>query len=127
MFEAEEVARRVPTTRAVRRFLHLVWEPILTRRMGVEGRRRVIRSESGSATERFDLAPRALFEIGRRNLFGSNRSANLFMSLSRSVTNPLTEYRIVATVREPHLFNTTADAFVNATLEQQHRSARALG
>jgi outer membrane protein insertion porin family len=96
--------------------------------VGAEGRRIAdSRSETGAAAERFDIAPRALFEIGRRNLFGANRSANLFTSVSRSVrsgnqtTNP-TEYRVVATFREPRLFDLPADAFVNGTLEQQHRS-----
>ena len=89
---------------------------------GVEGRRLSVRDASGVAREQFDLAPRALFEIGRRNLFGRNRSASLFTSVSRSVTNPLTEYRAVATFREPRLFDTPADAFINGTLEQQHRS-----
>src|SRR6185295_1487286 len=80
------------------------------------------RSATGEATQRFDVAPRALFEVGRRNLFGSNRSANLFTSVSRSVSYDLTEYRAVATFREPRLFNLPADAFLNGTLEQQHRS-----
>ena len=90
--------------------------------VGADGRRLTTTSETGVATEKFDIAPRALFEYGRRNLFGRNRSANLFMSVSRSVVYSLTEYRLVATFREPHLLNTPADAFVNATLEQQHRS-----
>jgi len=95
---------------------------------GLEGKRLAdTRGAGGVATERFDIAPRALFEIGRRNLFGRTRSANLFTSVSRSVTqpgesNPLIEYRVVATFREPHLFDTPADAFINGTLEQQHRS-----
>jgi outer membrane protein insertion porin family len=88
---------------------------------GAEGRRLAASTESG-ATERVDIAPRALFEIGRRNLFGRNRSANLFTSVSRSIVSNLTEYRAVATFREPRLLDTAADAFVNGTLEQQHRS-----
>jgi outer membrane protein insertion porin family len=88
---------------------------------GGEGRRLAANTETG-ATERVDIAPRALFEIGRRNLFGRNRSANLFTSVSRSLVSNLTEYRAVATFREPRLLDTAADAFVNGTLEQQHRS-----
>src|SRR5262249_8516758 len=77
---------------------------------------------NGTAQERFDVAPRAVFEVGRRNLFGTNRSVNLFTSGSRSVVYSLTEYRVVATFREPRLFDRPADFFVNGTLEQQHRS-----
>src|SRR5262249_37954294 len=73
--------------------------------------------------ERFDVAPRAAFEVSRRNLFGRNRSLSLFSSVSRSVRYDLTEYRIVGTFREPRLFDTPADAFVNLPAEQQHRSS----
>jgi outer membrane protein assembly factor BamA len=91
---------------------------------GVEARRAVVGTESdGSARERFDVAPRALFEVSRRNLFGRNRSASLFTSVSRSTRYSLTEYRVVATFREPRLLDTAADAFINGTLEQQHRSS----
>jgi outer membrane protein assembly complex protein YaeT len=91
--------------------------------VGAEGRRIAdTRDASGAAAERFDIAPRALFEVGRRNLFGKNRSANLFTSVSRSVVSSLIEYRAVATFREPRLFDTAADAFLNGTFEQQHRS-----
>ena len=34
------------------------------------------------AAERYEFAPRAFAEIGWRNLFGKNRSVNLFNSLS---------------------------------------------
>src|SRR5262249_31932975 len=90
--------------------------------VGAEGKRISAETDSGTATDRFDIAPRALFEIGRRNLFGKNRSANLFTSVSRSIVSDLTDYRAVATFREPRLFDTPADAFINGTLEQQHRS-----
>lgn len=91
---------------------------------GVEGHRSVVGSdENGAARERFDIAPRALFEVSRRNLFGRNRSASLFTSVSRSVRYSLTEYRAVATFREPRLLDTAADAFITGTLEQQHRSS----
>lgn len=94
---------------------------------GVEGKLRVVTDPQGAATEEIDIAPRAFFEIGRRNLFGSNRSANLFTSVSlhskHSTAAGVTEYRAVGTFREPHLFNSAADAFVNVTLEQQLRSS----
>jgi outer membrane protein insertion porin family len=91
---------------------------------GVEGRRVVAGTdENGNARDQYDVAPRALFEVSRRNLFGRNRSASLFTSVSRSVRYSLTEYRVLATFREPHLLNTPADAFITASLEQQHRSS----
>ncbi|HEV3139006.1 MAG TPA: BamA/TamA family outer membrane protein, partial [Vicinamibacterales bacterium] len=76
----------------------------------------------------FLLAPRGSFEVGRRNLFGKNRSASLFSSVSQPIgSSPENqnrhEYRVIGTFREPRLFNTTADAFVNMTFEQQIRSS----
>jgi outer membrane protein assembly complex protein YaeT len=90
--------------------------------IGAEGNRLAETNEDGTVTERFDIAPRALFEIGRRNLFGKNRSINLYTSVSRTLVSKLTEYRVVGTFREPRLFDSQADAFLNATIEQQHRS-----
>jgi outer membrane protein insertion porin family len=90
--------------------------------IGAEGNRLATSNEDGTVTEQFDIAPRALFEVGRRNLFGKNRSLNLYTSVSRSVRSNLTEYRVVGTFREPRLFNSAADAFLNVAFEQQHRS-----
>jgi outer membrane protein assembly complex protein YaeT len=99
---------------------------------GVEGRRRVVGTEGGGTDERLELVPRASFEIGRRNLFGSNRSANLFTSASaplfdrsdvtESSARPV-EYRIVGTFREPNVFGVSADAAFNVTIEQQIRTS----
>jgi outer membrane protein assembly complex protein YaeT len=90
--------------------------------VGAEGNRLAETQPDGTVTERFDIAPRALFEIGRRNLFGKNRSVNLYTSVSRTVVSKLTEYRVVGTFREPRLLDSAADAFLNLTIEQQHRS-----
>jgi outer membrane protein insertion porin family len=94
---------------------------------GIEGRLVAGTSPEGPATDELDLAPRAFFQIGRRNLFGSNRSVNLFTSISLHSTHSsaagVTEYRFVGTLREPRLFDTAIDAFVNATVEQQVRSS----
>src|SRR6185369_15551041 len=92
---------------------------------GVEVGRVVVAAPEGQvAAERFDVAPRAFFEVGRRNVFGKNRSLNLFTSLAfhtqESAAN--VEYRAIGTFREPRVFNTVADAFINATIEQQRRS-----
>src|ERR1044071_1341766 len=94
---------------------------------GIEGRLVAGTSPEGPATDALDLAPRAFFPIGRRHLFGSNRSVNLFTSISLHSTHSsaagVTEYRFVGTLREPRLFDTAIDAFVNATVEQQVRSS----
>ena len=50
---------------------------------GVEGGTRLRPTgESGQAEERFEVAPRGFFEIGRRNLWGKNRAVNLFTRVS---------------------------------------------
>jgi outer membrane protein insertion porin family len=96
---------------------------------GVEGKLRVVGSsaEGDQISERFEVAPRAFFEVGRRNVFGKNRSLNFYSSLSlhppRDDGTSITEYRVVGTFREPRVFDTAADAFVNTTFEQQTRSS----
>jgi outer membrane protein insertion porin family len=93
---------------------------------GVEVGRIVAAPEDGGvAQERLDVAPRAFFEVGRRNVFGKNRSVNAFSSISfHSQESAATaEYRVIGTFREPRVFNTGADAFVNTTFEQQRRSS----
>ena len=109
---------------------------------GLEGGRRLrLAADGGRAEERFELAPRVFFEIGRRNLWGSNRSINLFTRASlrsrdtlfssegEPVARPaesrygFNEYRAVATYREPRLFDTRSDLLVNGILEQSIRSS----
>jgi outer membrane protein assembly complex protein YaeT len=96
--------------------------------------------EGGPRSERIEFAPRAFFEIGRRNLFGKNRSINLFTRVSlraRNGASPdesipasssqsgygFTEYRVIGTFREPRVAGTAADAFLTGTIEQQKRSS----
>ena len=56
------------------------------RRWGTAGAWRVAgvlqQSEDGTATEKFEIAPRGFVEFGRRNLFGRNQSINLFARAS---------------------------------------------
>jgi outer membrane protein assembly complex protein YaeT len=84
---------------------------------------------TGAATEHLEFAPRAFFEVGRRNLFGKNRSVNLFTRISLRPKDAPTsgygfsEYRVLGTFREPRVFDTTADAFLTGTVEQQRRSS----
>ena len=84
-------------------------------------------NSSGSvASEQLEFAPRAFFEIGRRNLFGKNRSVNLFTRISvRPTDEPsaFSEYRVLGTFREPRAFGTAADAFLTGTVEQQKRTS----
>jgi outer membrane protein insertion porin family len=104
---------------------------------GLEAGQRIRRTEAGGlAREQLEVAPRAFFEIGRRNLFGKNRSINVFsrvglrpQNASRSIDTPtaagygLSEYRLLGTFREPRVWGTTADAFLTGTAEQQLRAS----
>jgi outer membrane protein assembly complex protein YaeT len=90
---------------------------------------------SGVAAEQVEVAPRAFFEVGRRNLFGKNRSINLFTRISLRPDNTrdpgtsddsgygFSEYRVLGTFRESRAFGTVADAFLTATVEQQRRAS----
>src|SRR5688572_27012759 len=50
---------------------------------GLEGGKRLVRTlESPTAVEEFQVAPRGFFQIGRRNLFGKDRSLDLFTRVS---------------------------------------------
>jgi outer membrane protein insertion porin family len=103
---------------------------------GLEFRSRVAQSADGTtAVDQLELAPRASFQIGRRNLFGKNRSADFFSSLSVHPEDTgqsngtgiagfgLAEYRIGGSFHEPRVFDTPADASVNVIFEQQIRSS----
>ena len=106
---------------------------------GLEVAQRLRRDRGGvstPATERFELAPRGFFEIGRRNLWGGNRSIDLFTRVSlRRKNDPIDpelaqtsatslgfdEYRVLATFREPRTFGLSWDVFVNGFVEQAIR------
>ncbi len=50
---------------------------------GLEGGKRLVRSsETADAVEEFEFAPRGFFQMGRRNLFGKDRSLDLFTRVS---------------------------------------------
>jgi len=97
---------------------------------------------NGSAEEHFELAPRGSFEITRSNLWGKNRSIDLFARASLKARDiavaetvqpqvaPATEsgygfneYRVLATYREPKVFNTPADILLTGILDQAIRSS----
>ena len=101
---------------------------------GLEGRLRVAppEVEGGFARQKFDLAPRAFVDLGRRNLFGKNRSINFFASVSlhpqdfsssSRLGSGFTEYRAFTTFREPRLLYTDVVGVLNVTVEQQIRSS----
>ncbi|MGH9203153.1 MAG: BamA/TamA family outer membrane protein, partial [Vicinamibacterales bacterium] len=107
---------------------------------GVEGGLRLRTGDQGQAEERFELAPRGFFEIGRRNLWGKNRAVNLFSRVSlrsRDIAENgvqpadpadrskygFQEYRVVGTFREPRVFDSDADMLVTGILEQAIRSS----
>ncbi|MFN7984331.1 MAG: POTRA domain-containing protein [Vicinamibacterales bacterium] len=108
---------------------------------GFEVRSRVLRlaDDPSVVSEKLEFAPRASFEIGRRNLFGTDRSVNLFTSASLHPSDspvfnqqaPSTssggygfpEYRVLGQFREPRVLGSRADFRVTGTLEQQIRSS----
>jgi outer membrane protein assembly complex protein YaeT len=105
---------------------------------GVEGGFVLRTDEAGLAEERFELAPRGSIQIGRRNLWGKNRTATLFTRVSLrsrdvSTEDPSTpepvmesrfyEYRVVGQFREPRVFETAADVLVTGIIEQAKRSS----
>jgi outer membrane protein assembly factor BamA len=102
---------------------------------GIEAGRLLRRDEAeGSAEERLEFAPRGFFEVGRRNLWGKNRSVTLFSRASLrqdpgSTEDPdpggygIYEYRVLGTYREPRAFGWNADASVSGLFEQAIRTS----
>jgi outer membrane protein assembly complex protein YaeT len=87
----------------------------------------------GQPEDHFEFAPRGFFDIGRRNLFGANRSVNLYTRVSLrpkdAPDNPeedgtgigFSEYRVVATYRQPRWFGPN-DMTVTGVIEQGVRT-----
>ena len=98
--------------------------------------RRQTEVERSQAVERIELAPRGFFEMGRRNLWGRNRSINLFARVSvRRKNDPadpeimtqgnrlgFNEYRLLAAYREPRTSWLEWDVFVTGFVEQTIRT-----
>jgi len=111
---------------------------------GLEGALRLKTNvATGVPEEKFDLAPRGFFEVGRRNLWGKNRSVSFFArgairtsdqfnADSTSSTPPpstledtsagFREYRVLGTYREPRFLNLPVDLLVTGALDQAIRS-----
>ncbi len=91
--------------------------------------------QSGSqAVERLEFAPRGFMQIGRGNLWGKNRSIDLFTRVSLRRKNDsadllladarslgLNEYRVLGTYQEPRLLDSGWDSFVTGFVEQAIR------
>ncbi len=105
---------------------------------GLEGGRLLQQSEDGTATEKFEIAPRGFVEFGRRNLFGRNQSINLFARASlrsRASTTDVEpgeeppggytfrDYRVLGTYRSPRVLGTKSDLLLTGFIEQGLRSS----
>ncbi len=105
---------------------------------GLEGGRVLQQSEDGTATEKFEIAPRGFVEFGRRNLFGRNQSINLFARASlrsRASTTDVEpgeeppggytfrDYRVLGTYRSPRVLGTKSDLLLTGFIEQGIRSS----
>ncbi len=108
---------------------------------GVEGAN-VLKTNAatGLPEPRFDIAPRGFFEIGRRNLWGKNRSLNLFVrgalrtsetfntdqappdSTTEASTAGINQYRILAAYREPLFMGLPFDFTATVNVDQAIRS-----
>ena len=96
---------------------------------GLEASQRLRAAASGAATGQLEFAPRGFFEIGRRNLWGKNRSIDLYTRFSLwpeggpagevSRTDlAFNEYRVLLNYREPRAFLQSADLVVSGFSEQ---------
>ena len=98
-------------------------------------RRRTDPSGASQAVEQIEFAPRGFVQIGRRNLWGGNRSIDLFTRVSfRREHDPVgpaepvqdrklgfNEYRVVGTYAEPRAFAGGWDLFVTGFVEEAIR------
>lgn len=99
---------------------------------GFEVTQRLRASDAGAAAERLELAPRGFFEVGRRNLWGKNRSVDLFTRVSVRRKNDLdaptrtsnlgfNEYRMLLNYREPRAFGRAGDLLISGFIQQTIR------
>jgi outer membrane protein insertion porin family len=97
--------------------------------------RRETDAEGSQAVERLEFAPRGFFQIGRGNLWGKNRSIDLFTRVSlRRKNDPndpneaaesrslgFNEYRVLGTYQEPRVLGSTWDGSITGFIEQAIR------
>jgi outer membrane protein insertion porin family len=109
--------------------------------VGVEGGKHAVFSSNASAavSESFQLAPRGSFRVGRRNLFGKDRSLNLVTratflppgisyrensnELVRNGGYGLKEYLVTLAYGERRIFGTPADGTFAGDIEQTRRTS----
>ena len=91
--------------------------------------------EGSQAVERLEFAPRGFFQIGRRNLWGKNRSIDLFTRVSLRRKNDsasllvgdgsnnlgFNEYRVLGTFQEPRVLGSVWNGFITGFVEQAIR------
>lgn len=105
---------------------------------GLEGTQVLRPNASGVPEQTIEISPRGFFEIGRRNLWGKDRSVDLFVRGAIRSTDQFTttgstptttsstgfhEYRVQATFREPRFMNLPIDVVVSGALDQAIRSS----
>jgi outer membrane protein insertion porin family len=109
---------------------------------GVEGGYQTRIGANGLAEDQFEVAPRGSVQIGRRNLFGKNRTVNFAarvglrsrnQTASNTTTSPLApatetsygfhEYRIVPSYREPRILGTRSNLQFTGIVEQVTRTS----
>ncbi len=101
---------------------------------GMEVSKRLRTGPDQAAVERYELAPRGFFDVGRRNIGGRNRTINLYTRVSLrprdAAGDPVhdgtgfgfSEYRVVTTYRQPRMLGPN-DTTVTAAIEQGIRSS----
>jgi len=100
---------------------------------GLEAAKRLREDAQGQAVARLEFAPRGFFDVGRRNIGGKNRSADLYTRLGlrpsdsangsgKSSPFGFSEYRVAGTYREPRAIGLNGDLFLTAAAEQGVRS-----
>lgn len=102
---------------------------------GLEFGRRLRTAVGGGEEDAIRFAPRGFLELGRRNLFGGNRSATVFTRVSLgSRTDPgdpardgrgieFSEYRVTGSYRSPRAFGSRIDSVLSATAERAIRTS----
>jgi outer membrane protein assembly complex protein YaeT len=107
---------------------------------GIEGTLRARPTgPGGSAEDHLELAPRGFFEIGRRNLWGTDRSVNLFTRVSLRSTDifqadapaiggqtqsnlGFNEFRVIGTFRQPRVLSSRSEMLITGIVEQAIRT-----
>jgi len=102
---------------------------------GLEFGRRLRTAVGGGEEDALRFAPRGFLELGRRNLFGGNRSATLFTRVSLGSRNDpgdptrdgrgieFSEYRVTGSYRSPRAFGSRIDSVLSATAERAIRTS----